>query len=81
MGDKMSETVSNGPADAPTLDEVRSWPASVEVPVAATAFRISRSHAYELVARGEFPAKVIQVGSRYKVITASIIQALSAETI
>ncbi|MFL6118882.1 helix-turn-helix transcriptional regulator [Actinophytocola sp.] len=44
---------------------------------AATAFGISRSHAYELITRGEFPAKVIRVGNRYRVITASIIRALS----
>lgn len=61
----------------PTLSEVERWPASVDVPTAATAFGISRSHAYELVARGEFPAKVIRVGSRYRVITASIVRALS----
>ena len=62
---------------SPTLPELRQWPASVDVPTAATAFGISRSHAYQLVARGEFPAKVIRVGSRYRVITASIIRALS----
>jgi predicted DNA-binding transcriptional regulator AlpA len=61
----------------PTLPEVEGWPASVDVPTAATAFGISRSHAYELVARGEFPAKVIRVGTRYRVITASIVNALS----
>lgn len=77
----MAENVHDEPVDAPTLDEIRRWPASVDVPVAATAFGISRSHAYELVARDAFPAKVIHVGSRYRVITASIIQALSAGTI
>lgn len=77
----MAENVRDESVDAPTLDEIRGWPASVDVPVAATAFGISRSHAYELIARGVFPAKVIQVGTRYKVITASIVQALSAETI
>jgi predicted DNA-binding transcriptional regulator AlpA len=45
--------------------------------MAAAAFGISRSHAYDLVARGEFPAKMIQLGNRYRVITASIIRALS----
>jgi predicted DNA-binding transcriptional regulator AlpA len=61
----------------PTLPEVRQWPANVSVPMAAAAFGISRSHAYDLVARGEFPAKMIQLGNRYRVITASIIRALS----
>jgi predicted DNA-binding transcriptional regulator AlpA len=62
----------------PTLAEIRDqWPATVDVPTAGKAFGISRSHAYELVKRGQFPAKVIQVGSRYRVITESIIQVLS----
>jgi predicted DNA-binding transcriptional regulator AlpA len=62
----------------PTLTEIKEqWPATVDVPTAGKAFGISRSHAYELVKRGEFPAKVIQVGSRYRVITESIIHALS----
>lgn len=63
-----------------TLTEIRtSWPPTVDVPTAALAFGISRSHAYDLVVRGQFPAKVIKVGSRYRVITESIVAALSAE--
>lgn len=62
-----------------TLSELRLLPATVNVSTAADAFGISRSHAYELVARGEFPAKIIRVGRRYRVITASIIRTLSDE--
>ncbi|RSM70020.1 DNA-binding protein [Kibdelosporangium aridum] len=63
----------------PTLAEIRAeWPPAVDVPTAAAAFGLSRSHAYELVARGEFPAKVVKFGSRYKVLTESLIHALSA---
>ncbi|EHR59176.1 Prophage CP4-57 regulatory protein (AlpA) [Saccharomonospora cyanea NA-134] len=73
------ETRIQGASSAPTLAEIRdNWPASVDVAKAATAFGISRSHAYELVARGEFPARVIKVGGRYRVITASVIGVLSA---
>lgn len=68
----------NGVITPPTLAEIsKQWPASVGVPMAAAAFGISRSHAYELVTRGEFPAKVIRVGGRCRVVTASIIRALS----
>jgi predicted DNA-binding transcriptional regulator AlpA len=64
----------------PTLKEIRElWPATVDVPAAGVVFGLSRSHSYELVSRGEFPAKVIKVGSRYRVVTASIIDALSSE--
>jgi predicted DNA-binding transcriptional regulator AlpA len=52
----------------------------VDVPTAAAAFGISRSHAYELIIRDEFPAKVIRVGNRYRVITASVIRAPSDGT-
>jgi hypothetical protein len=61
----------------PTLGEIEQWPASVDVATAAAAFGISRSYGYELVARGEFPAKVIRVGGRHRVVTASIVHALS----
>jgi helix-turn-helix protein len=71
MGEAMKET------RALTLSEIQQWPASVAVSTAAAAFGISRSHAYELITRSEFPAKVIRVGNRYRVITASIIRALS----
>lgn len=68
----------NGAGRSPTLDEIRrTWPAAVGVPQAAAAFGLSRSHAYELIACGEFPARVLQVGSRYRVVTASILAALS----
>ena len=69
---------SNGEPAAPTLRDIQeNWPATVPVPVAATAFGLSRSHAYELVTRGEFPARVIKVGRRYRVVTASVLRVLA----
>ena len=62
----------------PTLDEIRRWPAAVALPLACSAYGISRSHGYELAARGEFPARVIRVGARVVVVTADIIRSLSA---
>lgn len=74
----MSMDASDGVGRPPTLTEIREhWPATVDVPRAGAAFGLSRSYAYDLVARGEFPAKVIKVGSRHRVITESIIHALS----
>jgi predicted DNA-binding transcriptional regulator AlpA len=62
----------------PTLAEIKNgWPPAVPVPEAGAAFGLSRSYAYELVARGQFPAAVIKVGSRYRVLTESIIRVLS----
>ncbi len=61
---------------APTLEQVRQWPATVSVPKACTAFGISRAHGYVLAARGEFPATVLRVGTRWRVSTASVLAAL-----
>lgn len=64
----------------PTLDEIRTWPATVDPATGATPYGISKSYAYELIKRGEFPAKVIKVGGRYRIVTASILAALGSET-
>ncbi|ONI81990.1 hypothetical protein ALI22I_38110 [Saccharothrix sp. ALI-22-I] len=70
-------TRQNNDTWRPTLDEVRRWPATVNVAKAASAFGISRSHAYELIATGDFPARVIRLRRSYRVVTASIIRKLS----
>lgn len=61
---------------APTLDEIRQWPASVDVPKGGSAFGISRSYSYELIKRGQFPAQVIEAGGLVRVVTADILQKL-----
>lgn len=63
----------------PTLAEVRGWPAVVSVPRGGSAAGLSKSHSYELIARGEFPFKVLKVGGSLRVLTASIIRVLSGE--
>jgi predicted DNA-binding transcriptional regulator AlpA len=67
-------------ASQPTLDEIRAWPAAIDVPTAGHALGLSRSHAYALVTRGEFPARVIRAGGRYRVVTASLLTLLSHPT-
>lgn len=72
------------PADRgtrPTLAEIREWPATVSVPKAGTAWGMSRNQAYTMAKRGEFPATVYRIGSRYQVVTASIVRALSGEVL
>lgn len=63
-------------AKAPTLDEIRTWPATVDLPTAARALGISRSHAYELAKRGELPLRVLTVGTRRRVVTSSLLPLL-----
>ena len=66
-------------AAGPTLDDIRSWPATVSIPMANTAIGLSASHGYALAKRGEYPARVLKVGGRYRVITASVVALLSDE--
>lgn len=64
---------------APTLAQIRSWPATVDVSAAALALGLSRSHAYALARAGQFPAKVLIAGARMRVITASLLALLGAD--
>lgn len=62
----------------PTLADIRSWPATVTVPTAATALGCSRAHLYDLIARGEAPVKTLSYGRRHVVVTASLVRLLEA---
>ncbi|WP_435272194.1 DNA-binding protein [Streptomyces parvulus] len=62
---------------APTLDEIRSWPATVDVPLAASALGIGKSKLYDLIQRGEAPIRVLDFGAK-RVVTASLIRLLEA---
>ncbi|MDQ0758669.1 helix-turn-helix transcriptional regulator [Streptomyces canus] len=64
------------PKEVPTLDEIRAWPATVSVPQAATALGVSKRHLYELIKRGESPVKLAPLGTRQRVITASLVRLL-----
>ena len=59
-----------------TVAQLRKGPPVVNVETAAALFGIGRSTAYNLIARGEFPAKVIRVGGRFKVVTSSLLDVL-----
>lgn len=62
----------------PTLADVREWPATVNVPKAATALGCSKSQLYDLIKRGESPVKTLSYGRRHVVVTASLIRVLEA---
>lgn len=63
---------------APTLAEIRGWPATVNVPCAALALGCSKSQLYELIKRGEAPVRTLSFGARHVVITASLVALLEA---
>lgn len=64
----------------PTLEEVRSWPATVDVSEACAVLGISKSHGYEQIKLGHFPVRVLAVGQRYRVVTADLVALLSAQS-
>jgi hypothetical protein len=72
------ETKSNRP-NGPTLDEIKSWPATVSLTQAAAALGMSRAHVYGLAQRDELPCSTITVGRTKRVITASLVRLLSGE--
>lgn len=49
-------------------------------PTAGRAVGTSRSNTYALAQRGEFPAKVLRLGSSYRVVTADLLALLRIET-
>lgn len=63
---------------APTLAEVRQWPATVEVSKAARALGCSRSQLYAQIKRGDSPVRVLTFGTRVKVVNASLVALLEA---
>jgi excisionase family DNA binding protein len=64
---------------APTLREIRTWPATCDPDQAALALGVSRSTVYETLRRGDFPGRAIRVGGRWRVITASLIDLLEGK--
>lgn len=63
-----------------TREELDALGVSTDLRTAAEALGISKSAAYSLVERGEFPVEVIAWGSRYSVPTAGLRQLLLGET-
>jgi hypothetical protein len=60
----------------PTPDEIRAWPATVDVPTAGRAFGIGRDEAYRLVREGHFPVHVLRLGRYLRVTRAAVLDAL-----
>lgn len=65
----------------PTLDEIRRWPATVDVTSAALAINVSRAHLYEQIKLDTAPVRTIRVGNRITVVTASILALLDLSSV
>jgi predicted DNA-binding transcriptional regulator AlpA len=61
---------------APTPDEVRSWPVTVDVRTAGRAWGLGRDQAYRLAREGRFPVPVLHLGRYLRVTRASVLEAL-----
>jgi len=59
-----------------SLREVRTWPATVDVPDGARALGYGRTTLYEAIRRGQSPVKTISVGHRIKILTSDLIRVL-----
>lgn len=64
-----------------TVAEVMALPAVVDIVVAGRAFGLGRTTAYMLARRGEFPCRVVRVGSAYRVPTADLRRELGLESV
>jgi predicted DNA-binding transcriptional regulator AlpA len=62
-----------------TLAELLALPLMVDVSTAARALGLSRSTGYELARCGEFPCRVLHVGSSYRVPTAELLRVLGID--
>ncbi|MCX4780914.1 DNA-binding protein [Streptomyces sp. NBC_01264] len=64
---------------APTLSDIRKWPATVSIDQAATALGCGRTYLYDAIRRGDAPVKTIPLGRFRVVITADLVRLLSGE--
>jgi hypothetical protein len=62
-----------------TVDEVLALPVTVDLPTAGRAFGLGRTKSYEYARTGEFPCKVLTLGSRFVVTRRSILAALGID--
>ncbi|MFG1953940.1 helix-turn-helix domain-containing protein [Micromonospora sp. NPDC048830] len=71
---------SENGSDAWTAERIRALGAVTDLATAARIFGLSRSVAYDLAKRGQFPVAVLRFGSRYRVPVAAILHALHLPT-
>ncbi|MDG4795075.1 DNA-binding protein [Micromonospora sp. WMMD1082] len=67
---------SDVPPDIWTAERIRALGPVTDLATTARIFGLSRSLAYDLAKRNEFPIPVLRFGSNYRVPVAAILQAL-----
>ena len=59
--------------------DLHRLPSVVDITTAGKALGLSRTRAYELAKRGEFPCRVIRIGETYRVPTPELLKLLGIE--
>lgn len=62
-----------------TQAELDALPVAFDIVVAGSAYGIGRTKAYELAKRGEFPCRVLKIGSNYRVTRADLLRSLGLD--
>jgi predicted DNA-binding transcriptional regulator AlpA len=73
----MATTARSAP---PTLDEIKTWPAVVDLVTGGAAFGLGRNKSYELAKAGQFPVPAIKIGATYRVVTSEILAVLDPQS-
>lgn len=59
-----------------TFDQLHALPTVVDLMTAARALGIGRTKAYQLAHTGQFPCRIIRVGTNYNIPTADLLKVL-----
>lgn len=59
-----------------TFDQLHALPTVVDLMTAARALGIGRTKAYQLAHDGQFPCRIIRIGTHYNVPTADLLKVL-----
>jgi hypothetical protein len=59
-----------------TADEIRAWPATVDLVTGLAPFGVGRDGAYRLAASGDAPVPVLKIGRRLRVSRSAVMTAL-----
>jgi len=62
-----------------TRDAVEALGMTTDVEVAGEILGIGRTTAYAMARRGDFPAKIVRIGRRYKVSVPALLKLLDAD--
>lgn len=63
------------------VQELRGAGPTCSLAEAIKALGISRGHGYALARAGEFPVKVLRLGSTYRVVTADLLRVLGLDEV